>query len=56
MTYDEISKLVNDEVSKLGKGGTFVDLPTIDKKLGLPRGTSFESSGWSDYFAFMDED
>tara|TARA_E500000331_G_scaffold248459_1_gene238911 strand:+ start:332 stop:469 length:138 start_codon:yes stop_codon:yes gene_type:complete len=33
------------------------DLKTIDKKLGLPRGTSFEMGGYADYFAFeVDED
>ena len=51
-TYDEISKRVNDEIAKLGKGGTFADLKTIDDKLGLPRGTSWEMGGYSDYFAF----
>jgi hypothetical protein len=50
--YDAISKRVNDEIAKLGKGGTFADLKLIDKKLGLPRGTSFEMGGYSDYFAF----
>ena len=51
-TYDEIAKRVNEEIAKLGKGGTFADLKTIDDKLGLPRGTSFEMGGYSDYFAF----
>ena len=55
-TYDEISKLVNEEISKLGKSGTFADLAKIDKKLGLPRGTSWEMGGFADYFAFEDED
>ena len=54
-TYDEIAKKVNDEVAALGDTGTFADLAGIDKKLGLPRGTSFEMSGYSDYFTFMDE-
>ena len=54
--YDEISKRVNDEISKLGKGATFADLKEIDNKLGLPRGTSWEMSGFADYFAFEDKD
>ena len=44
-SYDEISKRVNEEIAKLGKGGTFADLAKIDKKLGLPRGTSWERAG-----------
>ena len=55
-TYDEISKSVNEEISKLGKSGTFADLAKIDKELGLPRGTSWEMGGFADYFAFEDED
>ena len=55
-TYDEISKRVNEEISKLGKDGTFADLQEINKKLGLPRGTSWEMGGFADYFAFEDED
>ena len=55
--YDEISKRVNGEIAKLGDTGTFANLAGIDKKLGLPRGTSFEMGGFSDYFTFeMDED
>jgi hypothetical protein len=55
--YDATAKLVNDEIAALGDNGTFADLKTIDKKLGLPRGTSFEMGGYSDYFAFeTDED
>jgi hypothetical protein len=54
--YDEIAKRVNDEISKLGDTGTFADFTEIDKKLGLPRGTSFEMGGYADYFAFEDED
>ena len=46
--YNEIAKRVNEEISKLGKGGTYADLKTIDKKLGLPKGTSFEMGGKSD--------
>ena len=56
-TYDEIAKKVNDEIRKLGDTGTFADLKGIDKKLRLPRGTSFEMGGFADYFAFeVDED
>ena len=55
-TYDEISKRVNEEISKLGKNGTFADLVKIDKELGLPKGTSWEMGGFADYFAFDDDD
>ena len=54
--YDATAKLVNEEISKLGDTGTFADLAGIDKKLGLPKGTSFEMGGYADYFAFMGED
>ena len=54
--YDATAKLVNEEISKLGDAGTFADLKTIDKKLGLPKGTSWEMGGYADYFAFMGED
>ena len=40
--YDATAKLVNEEIAKLGDAGTFADLAGIDKKLGLPKGTSFE--------------
>ena len=49
--YDEIAKKVNEEIVVLGDDGTFADLKMIDKKLGLPRGSSFEMGGFSDYFA-----
>ena len=55
-SYDEISKRVNEEIAKLGKSGTFADLAKIDKKLGLPKGTSWEMGGFADYFAFDDDD
>ena len=55
-TYDEVSKLVNDEIRLLGETATFADLEPIDKKLHLPRGTSFDAGGYADYFAFMDEE
>jgi hypothetical protein len=54
--YDATAKLVNEEISKLGDAGTFADLAGIDKKLGLPSGTSFEMGGFADYFASMDDD
>jgi hypothetical protein len=54
--YDEIAKRVNGEIAKLGDTGTFANLTGIDKKLGLPKGTSFEMGGYADYFAFEDED
>jgi hypothetical protein len=54
-TYDEIAKQVNEEIIKLGATGTFANLVEVDKKLRLPRGTSFEMSGYADYFAFMVE-
>ena len=53
--YDEIAKRVNAEIAKLGDTGIFADLTGIDKKLGLPRGTSWEMGGFADYFAFEDE-
>jgi hypothetical protein len=54
-TYDEIARKVNEEIAAVGDTGTFADLKGIDKKLRLPRGTSFEMSGYADYFAFMVE-
>ena len=54
--YDAISKRVNDEIAALGDGGTFADLKLIDQKLGLPRGTSFEMGGYSDYFEMEYDD
>ena len=52
--YDEISKRVNLEIAALGDDGTFADLKLIDKKLGLPRGTSFEMGGYADWEAFVE--
>ena len=54
--YDATAKLVNEEIAKLGDAGTFADLKTIDKKLGLPKGTSFEMGGYADWFAFEEDD
>jgi hypothetical protein len=53
--YDAIAKRVNEEIAALGDDGTFADLKLIDKKLGLPRGTSFEMGGYADYFAFEEK-
>jgi hypothetical protein len=53
--YDEIAKKVNDKIAKLGDTGTFANLTGIDKKLRLPRGTSFEMGGYADYFAFAED-
>jgi len=53
--YDAISKQVNESIAELGEDGTFADLAGIDGKLGLPRGTSFEMSGFADYFAFEED-
>ena len=54
--YDATAKLVNEEIAKLGDDGKFSDLKKIDKKLGLPSGSSFEMGGYADYFASMDDD
>ena len=54
--YDATAKLVNEEISKLGDAGTFADLAEIDKKLELPKGTSFEMGGYADYFAFEEDE
>ena len=54
--YDATAKLVNDEIAKLGDDGKFSDLKKVDKKLGLPSGSSFEMGGFSDYFASMDDE
>mgnify|MGYP000191519210 CR=1 FL=1 len=53
--YDATAKLVNEEIAKLGDTGTFADLKTIDEKLGLPKGTSFEMGGFADYYAFEED-
>ena len=45
---------MNAEITALGEGATFADLAGIDKKLGLPKGTSWEMGGYADYFEFMD--
>jgi hypothetical protein len=43
---------VNEEIAALGDDGAFAELKEIDRKLGLPRGTSFKMGGFSDYLAF----
>ena len=48
--YDAMSKRVNESIAELGDDATFADLAGIDKKLGLPRGTSWEMGGYADYF------
>ena len=53
--YDATAKKVNEEISKLGDTGTFSDLAGIDKKLGLPKGTSWEMGGYADYFASIED-
>ena len=54
--YDAISKRVNEKIAELGEDATFADLTGIDRKLGLPKGTSFEVGGFADYFASMGEE
>jgi len=56
LSYDQICEMVNLEISKLGEDFTAGDLRQIDKKLGFPRGTSFEVGGFSDYYAFVEND
>ena len=53
--YDATAKLVNEEICRLGDTGTFADLAGIDKKLGLPKGTSWEMGGYADYFASIED-
>ena len=50
-TYDQIADQVNEELKKT-ENQTFGALSETDNKLNLPSGTSFEMSGWSDYFEF----
>lgn len=42
-------------LAKQGDAGNFAELAGIDKKLGLPKGTSFEFGGYADYFAFEED-
>jgi len=52
-SYDEIAKMVNDKL-KQSENKTFGALQETNDELNLPSGTSFEMSGWSDYYAYMD--
>jgi len=54
-SYDEIAKMVNDKL-KQSKNETFGALKETDDELNLPWGTSFEMSGYSDYFESIYED
>jgi len=53
--YDAMSKRVNESIAELGDDATFADLAGIDRKLGLPRGTSFDAAGFADWFAFKED-
>ena len=50
MQYDEIAKLVNDKM----KENDLLLTKEVDDILNLPTGTSFEMSGCSDYFDWME--
>jgi len=52
-SYDELSKMINDKL-KESKNETFGALKETDDALNLPSGTSWEMSGWKDYFDFYD--
>ena len=52
-SYDEFSKMVNDKL-KESKNETFGAFKETDDALNLPTGTSWEMSGWKDYFDFYD--
>ena len=54
--YDAMSKRVNKKIVELGDDATFDDLAGIDRKLGLPKRTSFDMGEFGDYFASMDEE
>ena len=54
-SYDEIAKSVNDKL-KQSENETFGALQEIDDELNLPSGTSFEMSGYADYFESIYED
>jgi len=51
-SYDEISKMVNDKM----KENDSLSPREVDNELNLPSGTSFEMSGYSDYFESIYED
>ena len=48
-SYDEIAKSKNNKL-KQSKNETFGALKKTDDELNLPWGTSFEMSGYTDYF------
>jgi len=50
MKYDEIAKMVNDKM----KENELLSTKEVDDILNLPAGTSFEMSGYSDYFDWME--
>ena len=50
--YDKIAKRINKEIIVLGDDGTLADIKLIDKKKGLPRGSSFDIGKYGNYFAF----
>jgi len=54
-SYDKIAKSVNDEL-KQSKNETFGALKKTDDKLNFPWGSSFEMSGYADYFESIYED
>ena len=54
--YNDITKLVNEEIDALGDEGSCADPKLIDKKLGLSRGTSFVMGGYAGCFSFEVED
>ena len=54
-SYDEIAKSVNDKL-KQSENETFGALKETDDGLNLPSGTSFEMSGYADYFESIYED
>ena len=53
-TYDEIISLVAIEMDKTDDT-SFGVFSKIDKKLKLPSGSSWDASGWKDYFDFVVE-
>ena len=54
-SYDEIAKSVNDNL-KQSENETFGALQETDDELNLPSGTSFEMSGYADYFESIYDD
>ena len=51
-SYDEIAKMVNDKM----KENVSLSPREVDIELNLPSGTSFEMSGYADYFESIYED